>query len=117
MAGLSPEERRAAFGAARRELVSRIAAALDPERRSKFEAIMQEGRAAPRQGVPGRVYVLDEAGQPKAVPVVLGPTDGAFTELLGGEVRDGTQVVVGGGPRATAPPEQPAYRPRGPRLF
>lgn len=117
MAGLSPEERRAAFGAARKELVSRIAAALDPERRSKFEAIMQESRAAPRQGVPGRVYVLDEAGQPKAVPIVLGPTDGAFTELLGGEVGDGTQVVVGGGPRATAPPEQPAYRPRGPRLF
>jgi len=117
MAGLSPEERRAAFRTARNELVAKIGAALDPERRAKFEAIMQEGRAAPLQGVPGRVYVLDDAGQPKPVPVMLGPTDGAFTELLGGEVKEGMQVVVGGGPRATTAPEPPANRPRGPRLF
>jgi HlyD family secretion protein len=117
MAGLSPEERRAAFGAARNEIITRIAAALDPERRAKFEAIMQEGRATPRQGVPGRVYVLDGAGQPKAVPVMLGPTDGAFTELLGGEVKEGTQVVVGGGPRVTTAPEPAVSRARGPRLF
>ena len=117
MAGLSPEERRAAFRAARTEIVTKIGAVLDPERRAKFEAIMQEGRGAPRQGVPGRVYVLDEAGQPKPVPVILGPTDGAFTELLGGEVKDGAQVVTGGGPRLTTAPEPPASRARGPRLF
>ncbi|QEL26023.1 HlyD family efflux transporter periplasmic adaptor subunit [Bosea sp. F3-2] len=117
MAGLSPEERRAAFRTARDELVAKIGAALDPERRARFEAIMQEGRAAPRQGVPGRVYVLDETGQPRPVPVMLGPTDGAFTELLGGEVKEGMQVVVGGGPRITTTPEPPASRPRGPRLF
>ncbi|MGO4404050.1 efflux RND transporter periplasmic adaptor subunit [Bosea sp. RAF48] len=117
MAGLSPEERRAAIRTARNELVAKIGAVLDPERRAKFEAIMQEGRAAPPQGVPGRIYVLDDAGQPKPVPVMLGPTDGAFTELLGGEVKDGMQIVTGGGPRATAAPEPPASRPRGPRLF
>lgn len=118
MAGLSPEERRAAFRAAGAELVTRIGAVLDPERRAKLEAFMQEGRrAAPSRGVPGRVYVLDEAGQPKPVPVMLGPTDGAFTELLGGEVKDGAQVVTGGGPRVTTAPEPSAPRARGPRLF
>jgi HlyD family secretion protein len=117
MAGLSPEERRAAFRTARNEIVTKIGAVLDPERRARFEAIMQEGRGAPRQGVPGRVYILDEAGQPKPVPVTLGPTDGAFTELLTGEVKDGAQVVVGGGPRLTTAPEPTAPRPRGPRLF
>lgn len=117
MAGLSPEERRAAFRTVRNELVTKIGAVLDPERRAKLEAIMQEGRAAPRQGVPGRVYVLDETGQPKPVPVMLGPTDGAFTELLGGEVKDGAQVVTGGGPRVTTAPEPTAPRARGPRLF
>lgn len=117
MAGLSQEERRAAFRTARNELVAKIGAVLDPERRAKFEAIMQEGRATPRQGVPGRVYVLDETGQPKPVPIMLGPTDGAFTELLGGEVREGAQVVTGGGPRATTAPEPPVSRSRGPRLF
>lgn len=118
MAGLSPEERRASFRAARAEIVARIAAALDPERRVKFEALMQEGgRAAQRQGIPGRVYVLDEAGQPKPVPVMLGPTDGAFTELLSGDIKDGTQIVVGGGPRLTTAPEPPVSRARGSRLF
>lgn len=118
MAGLSPEERRAAFRAAGAELVTKIGAVLDPERRAKLEAIMQEGRrAAPSRGIPGRVYVLDEAGQPKPVPVMLGPTDGAFTELLGGDVKDGAQVVTGGGPRLTTAPEPPASRARGPRLF
>jgi HlyD family secretion protein len=114
MAGLSPEERRAAFRTARNEIVTKIGTVLDPERRAKLEAFMQEGRrAAPRQGVPGRVYVLDEAGQPKPVPVMLGPTDGAFTELLGGEVKDGAQVVTGGGPRVTTAPR--AHRPPRPR--
>ena len=118
MAGLSPEERRAAFRAAGAELVTRIGAVLDPERRAKLEAFMQEGRrAAPSRGVPGRVYVLDETGQPKPVPVMLGPTDGAFTELLGGEVKDDAQVVTGGGPRVTTAPEPSAPRARGPRLF
>jgi HlyD family secretion protein len=99
-------------------MITKVSAALDPERRAKFEAIMSEGRAAsPQQGVPGRVYILDAAGQPKAVPVMLGPTDGAVTELLSGDVKEGTQVVIGGGPRPTtaAPAAGPA--PRGPRLF
>jgi HlyD family secretion protein len=118
MAGLSENERRAAFRTARSEMITKVSAALDPERRAKFEAIMSEGRAAsPQQGVPGRVYILDAAGQPKAVPVMLGPTDGAVTELLSGDVKEGTQVVIGGGPRPTtaAPAAGPA--PRGPRLF
>ncbi|WP_439496538.1 efflux RND transporter periplasmic adaptor subunit [Bosea sp. (in: a-proteobacteria)] len=115
-AGLSEEERRAAFRAARAELLAKVAAALDPERKAKFEAMMQEGRPTPQQGVPGRVHVLDAGGQPKAVPIMLGPTDGAFTEIASGDLKEGTQVLVGGGPRATAPTE-PAPRMRGPRLF
>jgi HlyD family secretion protein len=115
-AGLSEEERRAAFRAARAELLAKIAAALDPERKAKFEAMMQEARPSPQQGVPGRVYVLDAGGQPRAVPIMLGPTDGAFTEIASGDLKEGVQVLVGGGPRAAAP-EQPPPRMRGPRLF
>ncbi|RDJ27070.1 HlyD family efflux transporter periplasmic adaptor subunit [Bosea caraganae] len=118
MAGLSEDERRAAFRAARTEMQAKIAAVLDPERKAKFLAIMQEGRPSAQQAVPGRVYVLD-GDQPKAVQVMLGPTDGAYTEIVSGDLKDGTQVIVGGGPRSTATPEQPAGRPavRGPRLF
>lgn len=119
MAGLSEEERRASFRAARNEVQARIAAVLDPERKAKFLAITQEGRASAQQGVPGRVYLLDDDSQPKPVQVMLGPTDGAYTEIVSGDLKEGAQVVVGGGPRSTAAPDQPAGRPpvRGPRLF
>lgn len=120
MAGLSEEERRAAFRAARTELRARIAAVLDPERRTKFEALMQEGRpAAQNETTPGRVYVLDGEGQPKPVAVRLGPSDGAFTQILpAAGIAEGTDVLIGGGPRNAEP--TPAGRgpaPRGPRLF
>ncbi len=120
MAGLSEEERRAAFRKARVEMIAKVAAVLDPDRKAKFEAMMQDGRAAPQQGSPGRVYVLGEDGQPKAVPVMLGPTDGAYTELVSGELKDGQAVIIGGGPKATTAPATPAAPPmRGgpPRLF
>lgn len=118
MAGLSDVERRAAFRSARTEMVGKIAAVLDPGRRAKFEAMMQEGRRAPQQGTPGRVYVLGEDGQPQAVPVMLGPTDGAYTELVSGEVKEGQALIVGGGPRpATAPATTGGPPVRGPRLF
>ncbi|MBA4223850.1 MAG: HlyD family secretion protein [Methylobacterium sp.] len=120
MAGLSEEERRAAFRAARTELRTKIAAVLDPERRAKFEALMQEGRAAAQSEItPGRVYVLDGEGQPKPVAIRLGPSDGAFTQVLpAAGIAEGSEVVIGGGPRNAEPASTsrgPA--PRGPRLF
>lgn len=120
MAGLSEEERRAAFRAARTELRAKVAAVLDPERRAKFEALMQEGRPAAQSEVtPGRVYVLDGEGQPKPVAIRLGPSDGAFTQILpAAGIAEGTDVLIGGGPRNAEPASSsrgPA--PRGPRLF
>lgn len=118
MAGLSQDERRATFRKARAEMIAKVAAVLDDERKAKFEAMMQEGRAAPQQGTPGRVYVLGEDGQPKAVPVMLGPTDGASTELVSGDLKEGQAVIIGGGPRATTTPAPAGGPPvRGPRLF
>jgi HlyD family secretion protein len=120
MPGHSEEERRAAFRTARAELRGKIAAVLDPERRAKFEALMQEARpAAQAETSPGRLYVLDAGGQPKALAVRLGPSDGAYTQVLPtAEIAEGTQILVGGGPRGAAPtPASPGPAPRGPRLF
>ncbi|HEV2554841.1 MAG TPA: efflux RND transporter periplasmic adaptor subunit [Bosea sp. (in: a-proteobacteria)] len=121
MAGLTEEERRAVFRKARADMIAKIAAVLDPERKAKFEAMMQGGRAAPQQGTPGRVYVLDDDGRPRAVPVMLGPTDGAYTELLSGDLQEGQAVVIGGGPRPSAAaqstPARPPMRGGPPRLF
>jgi HlyD family secretion protein len=122
--GMSDEERREAIRQARRGLMEKIGAALDPERRAKFQAIASDlRRGGPAQadaGAPGRVYVLGEDGAPKAVSVRLGVTDGSYTEVLSGELREGAAVITGGGPRAqaaTARETAPGARPRGPRLF
>jgi len=104
--------------AARRDIEERIAAALDPERRARFEALAAEGPGGNAQnGTPGRVYVLGEDGAPTPVAVRLGVTDGSTTEILAGDVREGAGIVTGGGPRAQAGAEPAPTRPRGPRLF
>jgi HlyD family secretion protein len=123
--GMSDEERREAIRQARRSLMEKIGAALDPERRAKLQAIASDlRRGGPAQadaGTPGRVSVLGEDGAPKAVSIRVGVTDGSYTELLSGELGEGAAVIVGGGPRpqtAAAPAESaPGARPRGPRLF
>ena len=80
-----PLRRGAARGDARRprrDIEERIAAALDPERRARFEALAAEGRGGDAQnGTPGRVYVLGEDGAPTPVAVRLGVTDGSITEI------------------------------------
>lgn len=118
--GASPEEMRRNAQAARRDTARRIAEALDPERRALFLQAMQALQEGARQGraretQPGRIYVLGEDGVPRGVDVRLGVTDGAMTELAGGDIAPGAAVIVGGGP-PRAPQPAPAG-PRAPRLF
>lgn len=122
--GLSDDERRSAMRQFRREMQTKIAGALDPERRAKYEAMVAEMRggrpASPEAGTPGRVFVLGGDGKPAPVAVRLGVSDGSTTEVLGGELTEGTAVITGGGPKAQTAQAQetsPAQRPRGPRLF
>jgi HlyD family secretion protein len=119
--GLSDEERRSAMRQGRRDIETRIAAALDPERRAKFEAMVgaaRQGNGRAAGGTPGRVYVLGEAGAPAPVALRLGATDGTYTEVLAGDLPEGAGVIVGGGPRMPQPAAEPGpTRPRAPRLF
>ena len=46
------------------------------------------------QGRPGRVWVLSQEGKPITVSIVLGITDGTFTELISGDLREGGEVIV-----------------------
>jgi HlyD family secretion protein len=58
-----------------------------------------------------RIWVIDESGAPKALPVQAGITDGTATEIISGDVAEGMEVIVG----ATAPAK--AGAPGGPRMF
>lgn len=124
--GTADVDRRTAVRQYRQEVREKISAALDPERRARFAALAQDGqgprraRAQGDSGTPGRIYVLGEDGEPHPVPVRLGITDGNVTEVLAGDLKDGTAVVVGGGPRPQPASNRngpPAHRFRGPRIF
>jgi HlyD family secretion protein len=88
----SSTERRRQAERIRAETNSRIAEILTPEQKPAWERLLAEsgGRG---QAASGRVYVL-EAGEPRALDVRLGLSDGSSTELLGG-LAEGAEVIVG----------------------
>ena len=105
-------ERRKQVERIRAESRTRIGEALTPEQRVKYEAIAGAGRGRGGAGVTtGRVWVPDgEEHMPKPITLRLGLTDGSFTEVVSGEVQEGTDVIVGvasDASKSKAPPAQP----------
>ena len=86
-------ERRRQAERIRAETNGRIAEILTPQQRPAWERLLAESGAR-GQATAGRVYVL-EAGEPKAVEVRLGLTDGSATELVAGGLAEGTEVIIG----------------------
>lgn len=115
-----PEEERAKAGErVRAELRMQVATLLTPEQKPKYEAYVAElaGRGGPGAMSRGRVYVLGPDGQPRAVAVRLGISDGSMTEVLGGELSAGQEVVTGTAGAATAPAGGGNRAPGMPRGF
>jgi HlyD family secretion protein len=87
-----------------------IRTVLTPEQRAKYD--QQGAEQSTRGGAvasSGRVFILGPDGKPKAVTVQLGISDGTFTEV-GGELKDGQEVITGAGERPGA--AKPAGGPR-----
>jgi HlyD family secretion protein len=57
-------------------------------------------------GIPGRIWVLDQ-GQPAPVAVRLGVSDGKNTEMLRGEINEGTEIILGQIENQDAKPRRP----------
>ena len=98
IAGISadnPADRKKEAGRLRAQSRAQIAEILNPEQRTRYEAIAaeQSGRAVTR----GRIWVLDAAGAPQSISVRLGITDGTSTELIGDDLKAGSEVIVGAG--------------------
>ena len=90
-----PAQRKKEAGRLRAQSRTEIAAILTDEQRERYTAMAagQRGVATTR----GTVWVLEASGAPKSVNVRLGISDGSFTELLGGELKEGDAVIVGSG--------------------
>jgi len=48
------------------------------------------------QGRPGRVWVLSPEGKPTSVFITLGITDGTSSEVIAGNLREGSEVIIEG---------------------
>ncbi len=68
-----------------------------------------QGPAIPEKKGPG-VWIL-EKDKPKRIPVSLGISDGNYTELVSGEIKEGREVIVESLTKTKAP------APSGPRMF
>lgn len=99
MRGIDAEdkgERRKQAEAMRAEQRARIAEMLTPEQRKRYEEMTVASRpGSGRQVTSGRVWVPGEEGKPKGVSVRTGLTDGTYSELVSGELPEGSQVIVG----------------------
>ena len=87
-------ERRKQAERLRAESRARIAEMLTPEQRKRYEE-MTLARGSRGRITSGRVWVLDPKGKPRAVSLRLGLTDGSYTEMISGELKEGDQVILG----------------------
>jgi HlyD family secretion protein len=97
--GLPEQERQAQARKIREGARARIRAILTPEQRAKYDESTGGGEARgggdPRSGAPGRVWVID-GDKVKGIPLTLGISDGAATEVLAGDLKEGQEIIVGG---------------------
>ena len=94
----------------RGDMRQKINAMLNPEQQRKYAEVVasETGRGG---GSSGRVYV-DDGGQPKEVALRLGLTDGNATEVVGGALAEGAEVIVGSNAPAAAGSRPAASAPR-----
>ena len=111
---MSEAERPKAAERNRAEIREKITAMLREDQRKRYIEIVAEtaGRAPTR----GRVWIAGADGKPQLVQVRLGLTDGTATELLGGDLTEGQEVLVGVASAAGKSAAPASAAPRGPRL-
>jgi HlyD family secretion protein len=86
-------ERRRRGAQIRAELRARIMEILRPAQREVYERLIAEAGARGR-AVAARLWVLED-GAPKPVDVRIGLSDGTSTEIVSGDVHEGSEVIVG----------------------
>ena len=107
-----------AAGAQRRrgrtEIREKIRAILTPEQQKRFDALQTAQDGAPAAATPtaARVYVPGPDGKPQAVSIMVGLSDGSYSEVVSGDLKAGQDVFVGSASGASGRPNQTS----GPRL-
>ncbi len=111
---MAEPERRTRMERMRGDVRQKINAMLTPDQQKLYADIVaaETGRSS---GTAGRVYTVGSDGKPVEARVRLGLTDGTATEIVGGDIAEGAEVIVGtaernapaGASRGTAGPRLP----------
>jgi HlyD family secretion protein len=89
---VSAEARQQQLPRIRETTRAKIRELLSPGQQARYDELTaSEGRG----GTPGRVFVLGPDGKPAGVALTLGLSDGSATEILGGALAEGQEVLVG----------------------
>jgi HlyD family secretion protein len=112
---LSDAEKTKAQERNRVEVREKVATILNPDQKKRYDEMASEAQAARAGGGggSGRIWIIGEEGKPKSIDVRLGLTDGSMTEIVSGDVKEGSEVIVG---QQTVNSTKPSGAP-GPRLF
>jgi HlyD family secretion protein len=90
-----------AAGAQRRrvrtEIREKIRAILTPDQQKKFDALQPAQDGASAAVTAARVYVPGPDGKPQAVSIMVGLSDGTYSEVVSGDLKAGQDVFVGTG--------------------
>ena len=112
---LPDAERNKAIARNRAEIREKVSVLLTPEQKTRYDALAAETQAARAGGGgSGRVWVPGSDGKPRAVDVRLGLTDGTMTEIVSGDVKEGSEIIVG---LQTPSGKKASSGMPGPRLF
>ena len=117
LARVPQEQRRTAALRIREESRQKIRALLTSEQQSVYDQLPsgQPARAGAGERS-GRVWILEPDGKPRALSLRLGISDGAATEVRGGDLKEGQHVLVGtvsSGAAAPGSSPRPASGPAG----
>jgi HlyD family secretion protein len=115
----SEEDRRGRAREVQTQTRAQIRNMLTDAQRQQYEEVLKnserqrdEGGA---QGRPGRVWIRNADGMPQPIALVVGISDDSTTEVLGGDLREGQEVITGilagAKPTGVAPP---GFGPRRP---
>ncbi|MFC1836195.1 HlyD family efflux transporter periplasmic adaptor subunit, partial [Thermodesulfobacteriota bacterium] len=91
--GAGQTQVQAAIATERQRMQKAITAMLTPEQKEKQQRMLVERRTSQKK--PGRVWLKGEDGKPTAVDLVVGITDGAFSHVVSGELKEGQDIIVG----------------------
>jgi len=91
--GVSGDEFREAITQLRTQAARRVKELLSPEQKKQYQLMRVEAKSAGYRRA--TLWALNAGGQPVAIPVTAGLSDGTYTQVVSADIAEGDSVIVG----------------------